>query len=237
MENYSGAYIIQRQRKGGGRKPPNGRRHGAAALIVLLLLLTAGIIFLVIILPRLPSGSSVTSAEYTFYLLAVDSTDDYLDAAIKVKDATSRGGGGYVYNDGKYNIIAAAYTREAEAKAIAEINEGSYYITLDIPKTTNASDANIVKYICGEFFSELTDVATSVDRGTLTDAAADLIVYDKMMKLSVMIDSGASAELAFALDGCRSYEAGGGSRSQLSYIRYVTVQALVGAYNGLSAGA
>ncbi len=239
MENYSGAYIISRQRKGGGRgRPPKRRGHGVAALIVLLMLLTAGIVFLAVILPRLPSGSEKTSSEKafggrTFYLLAVGEAEDYTEASIMANNAESRGGGGFIYNDGKYRIIAAAYAHEAEAKALAEVNEGAYYIVLNIPETSNAADARVVNYICGEFFTQLSDAANALDRGTLTDAAADYIAYNATAHLNAILD-GVSPTLEFALEDCLDYAAGGGGRTQLSYIRRATIKALVGAYNGLS---
>ncbi len=240
MENYSGAYIITRQRKGGGRgRPPKRRGHGAAALIVLLMLLTAGIVFLAVILPRLPSGSEKASSPKafggrTFYLLAVGDAEDYTQAAIMANNAESRGGGGFIYNDGKYRIIAAAYAHEAEAKALAEVNDGAYCIVLNIPETSNENDARVVNYICGEFYTRLNDTANALDRGTVTDAAADYIVYCATLRLNELMD-GVTPALSFALEDCLDYAAGGGGRTQLSYIRRATVKALVGAYNGLSA--
>lgn len=239
MEKYSGAYIISRQRRGGG-KPPRRGRHGAAALIALLLLLTAGIVFLVVILPRLPSGSKHASSGNvfvgrTFYLLSTGSAEDFTEAGVLARDATSRGGGGYIFNDGRYHAIAAVYERESEAKALAEINDGAYYLTLNIPDTDNATDAAIVKYICGDFFSALNDAATALDRGTITNAAADYIAFKSIMRLNNMVED-ATHSLRFALDGVE-YKSGGGDRTQLSYIRYVMIKALVGAYYGLTATA
>ena len=198
-------------------------------LIVLLLLLTAGIVFLAVILPRLPTkekqvGASAFSGR-TFYLLSVGRSDEYLIAATYAQDAVSRGGGGYIYNDGRYHAIAAAYARESEAKALADINDGAYYLTIDIPQTDNETDAAVVKYVCGDFFTELSDAAVALDRGTITEAAADYIVFEAVMRLNNLTDGNMSLDV--------DYERGGGGRNQLSYIRYIIVKALVGVYDGL----
>ena len=198
-------------------------------LIAALLVLTAGICALVIILPRLESPSGTAGAPAfsgkTFYMLATCETDNYAEAVVSSQDAAARGGAGYIYNDGKYHVVAAVYSREADAKTLASVNPDSHYFEVRIPPAT-LSEAEIaaLDYLAGDWFETLYTAATELDRGNATDAAADYAVMRACARLSELAD-GCGERLKRALYSAAEYEPIR-SRSTLSYIRYITVRAI-----------
>ncbi|MCH5163102.1 MAG: hypothetical protein J1G38_06390 [Clostridiales bacterium] len=224
MAQYSsGAYFISKKRRG-----PSGGRRGVGFLIVVLLLLTAGICILAVFFPfgseQASSEAETTAA--TFYFLATQECTDRQAASDGALSASSRGGAGYIYNDGSYKIIAAAYRKEGDAKALAEVNDGAFYFKFELKfGSIESKDRAAVKYLTGEWFDALFNAADSLERGNITDAEADRTVRAACLKLLRYADKSNGKSLVRALQKAGEYSPPTG-RSLQSYIRYVAVRAL-----------
>lgn len=235
MKDYqSGAYFINRNgaRRGSRRRRP---RRAAGVLIAVLLLLTAGICFLVFFLPRLTA--TVTSSPKfegkTFYMLATAQTDDRDQAILLASDASTRGGAGYVYNDGSYRIVAAVYEREADAKTLVSVNADSHYFALSVPAAdVSENDIALLEYITGEWFTVVYTAATELDRGNTTDAAAEYAVANACAQLRRKAANASD----FLADGVRQAAQFSVPQNSavLAYIRYVQVSVIIAAHNALT---
>lgn len=225
-EYHSGAYFVRRGR--GGRGSGGGRR-AAGALIAILLLLTAAICLLVVFLPRLTSAS-VSREGFggkTFYFLAVGKYPLRDEAVLSVQDTTGRGGAGYIYNDGSYNVIAAVYDSEADAKALASVNAGSFYFALSVPKL-NADAAFSVAaldYLANEWFSTLQSAADELQRGNTTEAQAERAAASVCAALRKLSENIETPALEYALESASEYDCPQ-NKSVLSYIHYVRVRGI-----------
>ena len=232
------AYIIQR---GGGRRTSGRRRGGArraaGILISVLLLLTAAICLLVVFLPRAGGGKSVgasaTIGGKTYYFLCTAETEDRTQSLLHAKNAMDRGGAGYIYNDGKYRIIAAVYARESDVKTLVTVNADSFYFSLNIRGGDYASgDKAVIEYLTGEWFSVVSAASTELDRGNITESAAEYAVASACDKLRGLAENAKSYRLKSALASC-TYDPPQ-SQTVLSYIRYVNVQYVVSVISALS---
>lgn len=231
------AYIIER----GGRSRQSRRRRGGAGraagiLISVLLILTAAICLLVVFLPRLNSNSSAANASVTagktYYFLCTAETEERLSAITSSQYAIERGGAGYVYNDGKYKIIAAVYAKESDVKTLVSVNANSFYFSLNLPGGEYASgDRTVIDYLVGEWFDTLSTAATELDRANITEAAAEYAVKAACDKLRDLALKANSEKLKNAIGSC-AYSPSQ-SQTVLSYIRYVHVQYVVSAISAL----
>ena len=223
-EYHSGAYFVRRSR--GGR----GGYRAAGVLIVILLVLSAAICLLIVFLPRLTAVSAGKSGfgGKTFYLLAVGKHTARDGALLSVQDTVGRGGAGYIYNDGEYNVIAAVYDREADAKAISSINSGSYCIELSVPRldSDGASENAALEFLTGEWFTSMQSAADGLQRGNITEAQAEKTAADLCSRLFLYADSVTLAPLKAAMLAASEYSCPQ-STSVLSYIHYVHVRAIV----------
>lgn len=231
-EYSSGAYIVSRKERRGGRNRDPRRRPNRAAgfLVIALLLLTAGICLLVVFLPKFkPTGVS-GAAEFTgrtFYFLTTAKETDRLKAREQAQYAIERGGAGYIYNDGNYRIIAAAYEREADAKTLASVNADADYFAFSLPSAAcDGGDRAALEYLADELFAVCSTAASELDRGNITEASAEYAVRAALDKLTALACSASSERIKTAAAECVQYEIPQG-RSVLSYIRYVQVRALV----------
>ncbi|MBD5132066.1 MAG: hypothetical protein HDT28_05710 [Clostridiales bacterium] len=235
-EEYSAAYFVPR--KTSTRKSKRRRRsHRAAGLLItVLLLLTAAICLLVFFLPRLPkavtSSSSHAFGGKTYFALAVGNTTTRQEALTFAEYAQERGGAGYIYNDGEYKIIAALYEREVDAKTLVSVNQNSFYFSLSVPSCDcEDGDKAALEYLTGEWFSTVNAAATELDRGNITEAAAELALDTANGKLKTLAHNAQNSRLKSALlaiteralDGFRV----------LSGIRYIQVFAIVTAGEAL----
>lgn len=235
MNDYrSGAYFINRHgtRRGSKSRKP---KRAAGVLIAVLLLLTAGICFLVFFLPRLTATVSSTPkfGGKTFYMLATAQTDDRAQALLFASDARARGGAGFVYNDGSYRVVAAAYEREADAKTLVSVNADSHYFALSVPAAdASENDVAFLEYLTGEWFTVVYTAATELDRGNTTDAAAEYAAASacaqlrrKAMNASDFLADGVCQAAEFSVPQ---------NNTVLAYIRYVQVSVIVAAHNALT---
>ncbi len=226
-EDSSGVYIVSRR---SAKRSYGGRRRGAVgALVAVLLLLTAGICALVIILPRLEQTGGEASAPAfsgkSYYMLATCETDNYAEATAAAQDAAMRGGAGYICNDGKYHVVAAVYSREADAKTLASVNPDSHYFEVRLaPSTLTDAERDALEYLTGDWFDAVYTAATELDRGNATDAAADYAVMKACAELSRRAEL-CGERLRRTLLSASEYDTVR-TRSTLSYIRYVTVRAI-----------
>ncbi len=231
-EYSSGAYIVSRKgRRGGrGRDPRRRPNRAAGILVIVLLLLTAGICLLVVFLPEFKISGVGGAADFsgkTFYFLTTGKATDRLAAREQAQYAIERGGAGYIYNDGNYRIVAAAYEREADAKTLASVNADADYFAFSLPSAAcDGGDKATLEYLAGELFTVCATAATELDRGNITEASAEYAVSSALDKLVALACSASSERIKSAASECAYYEIPQG-RSVLSYIRYVQVRMLV----------
>lgn len=231
MAEYThGPYFIKRKKNGRGGK-------AAAALVLVLLLLTAGIILLSVFLPRRDDESASTApvpAGRKLYCLVSGETNNYTTALLMAQECSARGGAGYLFNDGTFRAVAAVYANEADARDLATVNEGSSYFTLAMPSAAlSGSDSYALEYALGDFFDTLYSAATELDRGNMTDSAADCAVAAACRKLGALSASVENAMLRRAFETASAYAPAEDKRSLLSYVRYVHVRAIVQIYYAL----
>ena len=229
--SQSDAYIIQRGR--GKKTSRSHARRGAGILIAVLLLLTAAICLLVVFLPRLSKGASVSAggdvAQHTYYFLCTAETENKTEAIAQAQYAKERGGAGYIYNDGKYRIVAAVYNRESDVKTLITVNPESFYFSLSIPSGGTGGDKAVFKYLTGEWFDTVFTAATELERGNITEAAAEHAVNVACDKLrSLMLNAENKMLKAAATD---VKYAAPQSQSVKSYVRYVSVMCVLSVYN------
>lgn len=225
-EYHSGAYFVRRGRGHGG----GGGWRAAGVLILVLAVLTAAICLLIFLLPRF---STVASGKpgfggKTFYFLAVGKYSARDDALLSVRDTVLRGGAGYVYNDGEYNIIAAVYDRESDAKALVSVNAGSFCVEFAVPRVDIdvAADNSALEYLVTEWFADLQSAADELQRGTITEAQAEHAATTACSELCARAQAVTLSALKSALVASCEYSCPQ-SVSVLSYIRYVHVRAIV----------
>lgn len=224
--NYNGVHIVSRSRKS---RTASHRRGGAGILIFVLLLLTAGICALVVLLPRFDGKTERAAfAGRSFYMLCTGETDEYDTAQLLAKDTSDRGGAGYVFNDGKYKIVASAYAREADAKLLSGVNTDSTYFEISFPKSENDGDGAALAFFADEWFEKVSAAASDLERGAVTEAAAEFAVSSVSQKLASLADKCESGILSRALQ--TASEPLSGSRSVLSKIRYVQARTLSAVY-------
>lgn len=230
------AYIIER----GGRKKSRNKRRGGAGpagiLIAVLLILTAAICLLVVFLPRVGNKNTAANATATpgktYYFLCTSEAEDRMSAISSSQYAIERGGAGYIYNDGKYKIIAAVYAKETDVKTLVSVNVNSFYFSLNLPGGEyNSGDKAVIDYLTGEWFDTLLTAATELDRGNITEAAAEYAVKAACDNLRDLALKANSEKLKHAITAC-TYSPPQ-TQTVLSYIRYIHVQFVVGAYSAL----
>lgn len=138
-----------------------------------------------------PGRISVRKREYR--LLSVGEYADLAEASVRVEQAVTAGGAGYVYGDGPYTVAIACYANEADAEAVRARIEAngetakilvlaSPAITLETP--SDKSEAELLRKMLprpGELFDELYAVSVKADTKEITEAAAQYAV----LKMSV----------------------------------------------------
>lgn len=231
-EYYSGAYFVRR--RGGA----HGKR-AAGVLIAVLLLLTAAICLLVVFLPKItsdesvPTGGGVTRKKFYILTTYVGSFRD--DALLAAHDTSARGGAGYVYNDGEYKVVAAVYDSEADARALASVNDNAQYfeISIALPESTDDGTVGAVEYLAGEWFDSVRRAADDLQRGSITEAQAEYAARSVCAVLSQKSELAQNSAVRRALDAACEYDCPQ-SVTPLAYIRYIQVRAIVSVCDGLS---
>ncbi|MCM1367747.1 MAG: hypothetical protein NC184_02930 [Roseburia sp.] len=230
MKEYdSGAYLVSRgsYKRASDYKKPRRGKAAAGVLIAILLMLTAGICALVYFLSRTQTASGTpVFAGKTFYFLAIAQETDRTEALKTSQYAVERGGAGYIYNDGSYHTVAAVYDREADVKTLVSVNSGSHYFALSLAQSAHADgDRAALEYLAGEWFDTVMTAATELDRGNISDSAAEHAVRAALIRLEKAACLADSEYLKTALEAVCEYSIPQG-RSVLSYIRYIHVRAV-----------
>ena len=225
-ESGSGAYFVRRRSRGGG----SGKGKRAAGLfIAVLLVLTAAICLLVVFLPKITGGTAAVGAfgGKTFYFLSTGSYSVRDTALLAAQETTSRGGAGYIYNDGEYRIIAAVYSSEADARALASVNDGATYFGIDVsvPKDADENSVAAVAYLTGEWFDVVGRTADELQRGNITEAQAEHATASACARLCAVAESAGMPNLKSALYAAGEYSCPD-KTAPLAYIRYVQVRAI-----------
>lgn len=219
----SGAYFVRRGR-GGGRS-----KRAAGLLVAVLLVLTAAICLLVVFLPRLTKGSVAANAfgGRTFYFLSTGSYSVRDTALVAARDTSARGGAGYLYNDGEYRIIAAVYSSEADARALASVNDGATYFGIEIALPADADEGSIAaaKYLTGEWFDAVGRTADELQRGNMTQAQAEYAVQSACARLAEISQAAELSAFRAALVAACEYSCPT-DMTPLAYIRRVHVRAI-----------
>lgn len=227
-EDRSGAYVLSR-RGGRNKKSAASGRRIAGVIISMLLLASVGICLAVVFYPQ---GSESASASgfggKTVYFLATAETESRDGALLEAKSASDRGGAGYIYNDGKYHVVAAAYERESDVKTLVTVNADSHYFSLSFSGGEYApADERVIEYLLGEWFGVMSGAASELERGNITEAKAERAAFSACNTLLRLAD-GAGVGLRRALSD-RSFSAPS-NRSLLSSIRYFHVEILFSVY-------
>ena len=230
MRYGENAYIINR----GGRKAVRRRSGGGAGrpvgvIIAVLLLMTAAICLLVVFLPRFKAGAAQSASASvggkTYYFLCTAETEERLQGMLSAQNAMERGGAGYLYNDGKYKVVAAVYAKESDVKTLVTVNADSFYFSRVIPGGNySEGDRAVINYLTGEWFDTLLLSATELDRGNITESAAEFAAFGACEKLKSLAFK-AGEKLKSAILACRYSPPQ--TQSVLSYIRYIHVQYVV----------
>lgn len=228
MNGQNGVYFVPR------RSARKRKRYGAGILIVVLLLLTAGICALAVMLPKITDvGAPPVQTGFSgrsFYVLSTGECDELTEARLLAKDTADRGGAGYLFNDGKYRVVAAVYSREADAKLLSGVNENSYYFELKLPAVVGVGDSKALEYFAGEWFETVANAAGDLERGKITEAAAEFAVTSAVNKLSVAACSCETPAIGSAMT---PFEPVG--TTVLNRIRYIQARAVADVYFALCA--
>lgn len=226
-EDSSGAYLFSRSQPRSRQKRRSARR-AAGMLIAALLLLTAGVCLLVVFLPRggQAPASATHAVEKTFYFLYTSECTDRTQAVASAASTSERGGAGYIHNDGTYKTVAAVYARESDVKTLVTVNPESAYFSLSLGKLS-AAERKTAEYICGEWFDTMYLAATELDRGNVTESAAERAVAVACSKLArLVVQSSVRMELALPNSKYEFTD----RRTVLSNIRYITADVIISAF-------
>lgn len=230
----SDAYIIERggRRSSGGRRRGGGAGRAAGVLIAVLLILTAVICLLVVFLPRIGNNNTAVNSSAvggnTYFFLCTAETEDRMQSISQAQDAMARGGAGYVFNNGKYRVVAAVYNREADVKTLVTVNADSFYFSLSLPaRNYTSGDKAVVEYLTGDWFDTVSASATELDRGNITESAAEYAVQSVCSRLRDLALKSDSEKLKNAISAC-AYSPPA-SQTVLSYIRYINVLYIINA--------
>ena len=236
MQYDDQAYIIRRGGSKAQSRSRGGAKRAAGILIAVLLLLTAAICLLVVFLPRMGGSASVGASATvgkTYYFLCTTETDERVSGLLSAQNTMERGGAGYLYNDGKYKIVAAVYAKESDVKTLVTVNPNSFYFSLSIPSGNySGGDKATIDFLYGEWFDTLSTAATELDRGNITEAAAEHAVRRACDKLRNLAFGAKSEKLKSAILSCEYSPPP--TQTVLSYIRYIHVQFIVSAFGALS---
>lgn len=223
-EYNTGAHFISRKRRGGGGRKAFG------VIVTVLLILTAAICLLVVLLPKSTERDASVSVAFggkKFYFLATSESDDRASALTAAQNTAARGGAGYVYNDGKYKTIAAAYKNKADADALAGVNDGAFCAEYSVPACNlSGGDLKAARYLVGEWFDSLYNAASELERSNITEAQAERAAKTACVRLSRLADGAKSVSIRRAIEKSADYSPPSGITVK-SYIRYVSVAAVV----------
>ncbi len=161
------------------------------------------------------------SAE-TWYFVIVSVPSDGEDAQIKATAIRTRGGAGYIINDGKYNIAASVYNRLADAESVCGRMDGAFVYEKKIsakklPLSTAALAERQTTELITSAIIELSELLYSFETAQLSEAALTYAVSgwrEKTEKRSLEISaelpvlSSELSEWANALSECERNEDG-----------------------------
>ena len=224
MKDSSGAYIVTRSQQRGRQKRSALRPVGV--LIATLLILSVIVCVIVFFLTRESSASETNASGFTgktYYFMYTTECTEKVNAEVAAADAAARGGAGYVFNDGTYKVVAAVYAREADVKTLVSVNPDSAYFSVTLHAIgENASAA--LDYLCGEWFDTVYLSSSELDRGNITEAAAEHAVVKACDKLLSLVGASGHGGLCRALESV-SYDFPN-KRTVLSSIRYITAEVI-----------
>lgn len=220
-DNQSGAFIVSRRKPRDKSTSFAHKRIGG--IIAALLFLSAVICTAVSLYPRLSKSSKVAVGfSKTYYFLAVGEEQTRVQAQENAQYAKEHGGAGYIYNDGKYHIVAAVYERETDVKTLVSVNADSHYFALDFSVAAYGDgDKRVLDYLTGEWFNTVFTAVTELDKGNIAESAAEHAVasaFDRLKKLAQDAETKAVNVVlsSFVFDPPQT-------QSVLSYLRYVNV--------------
>jgi len=127
------------------------------------------------------AGKTYRVKAETRYFLVTGTYDSIADANLAAAIVKERGGAGYIFNDGKFRIVAAVYKdkKTAETVAVKQKSETEIY-PITIKETTLGSDKAIAKSLAAalnvydEIFRDLTAVTEEYEKGNSTEGALAL---------------------------------------------------------------
>lgn len=154
--------------------------RGRGGLLAAWLLLVFGGVAVAIVVFFSFHKNVFTVKGRTLYAVRLLSTQVEAEADERAASVKAAGGGGYVYNDGVYSVLAAVYANEADAQTVAERNAGEV-VALSITKikckvyediATSQSVSDNARYAFTELFDELYKISIDLDAHVLSESAA-----------------------------------------------------------------
>ena len=120
MQRFYGndPHIIRKRRRS-VRAPKGGKTGKSGRKFAVVVVLLSVILLLAVAFGAGGSKTVVRVKRKEWYFVSVLTAADSGQANVKALDIRSRGGAGYIYNDGDFSVIASVYPTEREAKAVA----------------------------------------------------------------------------------------------------------------------
>lgn len=187
-------FISRRHRKNG----KTSRKVFGFFVFIAILIFIASVVFCMYSF-FIEQKDTVDFSAETWYFVIVSVPSDGEDAQIKATAIRTRGGAGYIINDGKYNIAASVYNRLADAESVCARMDGAFVFERTVPgKKLPLSDAALAEKqtttLVTTAIIELSELLYSFETSELSEAALTYAVSgwrEKIKRQSLEI----SAEL------------------------------------------
>lgn len=179
MQRFYGdqPHILEKRRARTSKKSkcaPQRKRSGVKFAAILSALSVLVLFCVVFGSSRTTTVTRVKNKEW--YFVGIFTSSDSGQASIKALDIRTRGGAGFIYNDGNYSVIASVYPTEREAKTVAEKQpDPATVIKVEFCEMKFSSE-ELNDSILSAFslptavVAELNETAQSYEKGNLTES-------------------------------------------------------------------
>ena len=166
MQRFYGdePHIVEKRRARAAKKPtaaPSRRKIGLKLAVTAAVLSVFALFYVAFNSARTETVMRVKRKEW--YYVGIFTSADSGQATIKALDIRTRGGAGFIYNDGNFSVVASVYPTEREAKSV----EGKQPdpATAETDETISSALA-----LPAAAIAELNDMAQSYEKGNLTES-------------------------------------------------------------------
>ncbi len=179
MQRFYGdePHIVEKRRVRAAKKPtaaPSRRKIGLKLAVTAAVLSVFALFYVAFNSARTETVMRVKRKEW--YYVGIFTSADSGQATIKALDIRTRGGAGFIYNDGNFSVVASVYPTEREAKSV----EGKQPDPATVIKTEFSeirfpaaeTDETISSALAlpAAAIAELNDMAQSYEKGNLTES-------------------------------------------------------------------